>query len=362
MLYHLFVEVLPGFEFFRFITFRAAFAAVTAFIVAIVLGKYVIRWLRWAQLRERTEKVHSEQLAELHRSKNETPSMGGLFMIGGVLFGVILFAELDRALILIALSVTVSMWLLGFVDDWIKLQSDEQHGLRPLTKLYYQCLIGFGGGIALYLYFGEYAQELNRLYIPVFSTQLAVGGLYPFLVMLVIVATSNAVNLSDGLDGLAIGLAIMVAIVYAVITYVTGRTDFSGYLNIPFVKGAGEVAILMTAFVGGGLGFLWYNCHPAQVFMGNTGSLPVGGLIGIVAVISKQELVLIVTGGMFVIEALSVLIQIASYRLWGTRVFRIAPIHHHFEFKGWDESKVVVRFWIASTVFAILSLAMLKLG
>jgi len=362
MLYELFVEEISGVQFFRFITFRAAFGAVTAFLVATFLGKYVIQWLKHAQFRERTGKVHSEKLAELHESKNRTPSMGGLFMIGGTLIGALLFARLDLALVLITLSVMVGMWILGFMDDWIKLQSEEQHGIRPLTKLYYQCLIGFGGGMALYLYFGEYARELNQLWVPVISRQVNVGGLYPFVVMLVIVATSNAVNISDGLDGLAIGLAIMVALVYAVISYVTGRTDFSAYLNIPYVQGAGEVSILMTSFVGGGLGFLWYNCHPAQVFMGNTGSLPVGGLIGIVAVISKQELVLVVTGGVFVIEALSVLLQIATYRLWGTRIFRIAPIHHHFEFKGWEEPKVVVRFWIAATVFAILSLAMMKIG
>ncbi len=362
MLYHILVEVVPGFQFVQYITFRAAFAAVLSFLVAIVLGKYVIRWLKRAQFRERTEKVHSERLADLHSSKTETPSMGGLFLIGGMLIGVLLFARLDRPLVLIALAVTVGMWILGFVDDWIKLNSEEKHGIRPLTKLYYQCLIGFGGGMALYLYFGEYAGELINLHIPVLSADLAIGGLYPFVVMLVVVATSNAVNISDGLDGLAIGLAIMVALVYAVISYVTGRTDFSRYLDIPFVRGAGEVSILLTAFVGGGLGFLWYNCHPAQVFMGNTGSLPVGGLIGIGAVISKQELVLLVTGGVFVIEALSVLIQVASYRLRGERVFRIAPIHHHFEFEDWEEPKVVVRFWIAATVFAILSLAMLKIG
>jgi phospho-N-acetylmuramoyl-pentapeptide-transferase len=360
MIYHLF-DALSIFTNFQYITFRAAIASVTAFLIATLLGGYIIRWLREAQFRERTDKVHSKKLADLHASKNKTPSMGGLFMIGAMVISVLLFVDLTRAIVLIALGVTVAMWILGFVDDWVKLQSEEKHGIRPLVKLYFQCLIGLSGGVALYLYFGEYQPELTRLYVPMISETVAIGSIYPVLVMLVIVSTSNAVNLSDGLDGLAIGLAIMVALVYAVIAYVTGRQDFSSYLEIPMVMGAGEVAIMMIAFVGGGMGFLWYNCHPAQVFMGNTGSLPVGGLIGIVAVITKQELVLLITGGVFVVEALSVILQILSYKVRGKRIFNIAPIHHHFEFKGWDEPKIVVRFWIAATVFAILSLAFLKL-
>ncbi len=360
MFYHLFNN-LSVFSAFQFITFRAALASVMAFFVAAVLGGYLIRWLKEAQFRERTDKVNSEKLAELHESKNRTPSMGGLFMIGGVVISVLLFVDLTRAIVLIALGVTLSMWLLGFVDDWVKLQSDEKHGIRPPVKLYFQCLIGLGGGVALYMYFGEHQPELTKLYVPLLSRMVNIGSFYPVAVMIVIVSTSNAVNLSDGLDGLAIGLSIIVALVYAVIAYVTGRQDFSGYLNIPMVLGAGEISIIMTAFVGGGMGFLWYNCHPAQVFMGNTGSLPVGGLIGIAAVITKQELVLVITGGVFVLEAVSVILQIISFQCWGKRIFNIAPVHHHFEFEGWEEPKVVVRFWIVATVFAILSLALLKM-
>ncbi len=358
MIYHLLTEMLPG---VKYITFRAAFGSVTAFLVSILFGPVIIWWLRNRQVTERTDKVHSDKLADLHEEKQETPSMGGLFLVGGTVAGSLLFCDLTNPLVLTGLFVTISLWLLGFVDDWIKLHRSEQHGIQVMPKLIVQILVGLGAGTFLYYQFQETNPELTKLYVPVVSSMVSIGPVYPFLVALVIVSTSNAVNLSDGLDGLAIGLAVMVALVYAVISYVTGRIDFSEYLNIPFVRGAGELSILMTSLVGGGLGFLWYNCHPAQIFMGNTGSLPVGGLIGIVAVISKQELVLILTGGVFVMEAISVALQVFSYKLRKERIFEIAPIHHHFEFKGWSESKIVIRFWILATIFAILSLALLKL-
>lgn len=367
MVYYLFSDVFPGME---FITFRAAFAAVTAFLISIFLGPVVIRWLHQLQIKERPGKVHSERLADLHESKQEIPSMGGLFLIGGPLLSILLFTNPGQELVLLAMGVTFSFWVLGFVDDWIKLFSEHAHGISMGTKFLFQCLIALVAAILLFVYWSEVNPDLTELYIPVVSTSVDLGWFFFFWVALVVVSTANAVNLADGLDGLAVGLAVMVALVYAAIAYVTGRVDFSDYLGIFFVRGTGEVAIMLTAVVGGGIGFLWYNCYPAQIFMGNTGSMPLGALLGFAAVLTKQEILLILTGGVFVIEALSVGLQIASFQLFGTRIFRISPLHHHFEFAyedrdEWEESdtepKVVVRFWILATVFAIVSLALLTI-
>lgn len=350
------------FESIQYITFRAAAGAVTAFSISMLLAPLVIRWFTKARIQEQTDKVNSEKLAELHKEKQDTPSMGGLFFIGATIASSVLWTRLSTPLVWICLFVTLTLWLMGFLDDYRKLKYDTSHGLSIAMKLMGQCTIGLLAGLMIYMYSTYIPIDMTVLHIPLLQQEIPLYFGYPFFVMIMVVSTANAVNFSDGLDGLAIGLAILVALTYAVISYVTGRVDFSDYLGIMYIRGAGEISIILVTLVGASLGFLWYNCHPAQIFMGDTGSLPLGGLLGITAALSKQEILLILTGGVFVLEALSVLLQIATVRLFNTRIFRIAPLHHHFQFKGWNENKIVIRFWILATICLILSLSLLKIG
>ncbi|MBI3097175.1 MAG: phospho-N-acetylmuramoyl-pentapeptide-transferase [Planctomycetes bacterium] len=346
---------------FRYITFRAACAAVTAFLLCLLLGPLVIRLLSRRRIHENIEKKDSERLSELHKEKRHTPTMGGLFVIAAVVLSAAIWIHPSDPFAMWALLVIVGHWLLGFLDDFIKLTLPGRKGLNVLSKLSGQILIGLlvGYGITISM------QELHvvggrDLWLPLLKVRIDLGLAYPFFAMLVIVSASNAVNITDGLDGLATGCITVAALCYAGVAYAAGRFDYSRFMEIPYVPGAGELAVLCAAIAGAGLGFLWYNCNPASIFLGNTGALPLGAALGFVALVSKQELLLFLIGAIFVIETVTVIIQIISFRCFGRRVFKIAPIHHHFQFEGWAEPKIVIRFWIVAAVLALLSFAVLK--
>lgn len=358
MFYHL---IAPLINQFKYITFRAAGAAFVAFLLCILFGPRIIAWLRSKSLTERTEKKDSDKLILLHKSKSKTPTLGGIFILLALVITIIIWARLDNIFIICTLFTLLGFGFLGFFDDWIKLTKPIQQGLTKRLKLFAQFMLSFILGLALYYYFIYYYPEGTKLYIPLVKTSVEMGVLYPFFVALVITASSNAVNLTDGLDGLATGCFIMAALAYAVITYIVGRVDYTEYLAIPYIRGVGELTIVCAALVGVSLGFLWFNAFPAQVFMGNTGSSPLGAILGLVAVCAKQELVLFLVGAIFVIESLSVIIQVVSFQVRHKRVFKIAPLHHHYQFKGLSENKITVRFWIVAAILAILSLAALKI-
>ena len=361
MLYHLLyplAEKIGAFNLFRYITFRTAYAAVTALVASLLLGGVIIRYLRKKQWKE---EIRAEG-PDTHKKKAGTPTMGGLMILAAIVIPTLLWADLTNRFVQALLLVTVWMGVLGFIDDYLKVVRKRPKGMVARTKMSGQVLLGLLLGAWLYfdppaLNFGTASE------IPFFKNYiLDFGVLYIPLVVLVITGTSNAVNLTDGLDGLAIGLCGICFVAFAAIAYITGRTDFSRYLAIEYLEGAGEITVFCGAAVGATLGFLWFNNHPAEVFMGDTGSLALGGALGTCALLLKKELLLIILGGVFVAEALSVIIQVLSYRLRNKkRVFRMAPLHHHFELGGWAESKVVVRFWIMGMICALLSLSTLKI-
>jgi phospho-N-acetylmuramoyl-pentapeptide-transferase len=346
-----------GFNVFRYITFRTGLAIATAFFVSLVAGPWLLARLRKLQIRQAIR----DEGPEHHRLKAGTPTMGGLLIVGSFTLATVLWADLANAYVWTVLGVTLGFAAVGFADDWIKVRSGRNLGLTARQKLLLQVLVGLAGGLAARMV-AEPAPHAGALALPfVKDVLLPLGfGYLPFVV-LVLLGASNAVNLTDGLDGLAVGAMAIAASTYTVFVYVAGHARIAEYLRIVPVSGAGEVAIFTGAVAGAALGFLWFNCHPAQVFMGDVGSLALGGGIGIVAVVAKQEVLLVLVGGLFVIEALSVLIQVTSFKLTGKRVFRMAPLHHHFELLGWQETQVVVRFWIISVVFALAGLATLKL-
>ncbi|NOX97796.1 MAG: phospho-N-acetylmuramoyl-pentapeptide-transferase [Nitrospirae bacterium] len=354
-------EIFFPFNVFRYITFRAAMAGVTALLLTTLLGPLVIRKLGKFKVRERIGKEACPELKNLHQGKEGTPTMGGILILIGILLPVILWTDLSNRFIILVFLSTIWLGLLGFIDDYLKVVRKKPSGLRAKTKLTGQLLLGFLIGLYLY-YYPLNPEHGTELAFPFFKHLFfPLGWLYIPFVMLVIVGTSNAVNLTDGLDGLAIGCVVIAASAYAGMSYVTGNSKFSEYLGLVPIAGSGELTIFLIAIVGAGLGFLWFNSHPAQIFMGDTGSLALGGVLGIVAVIIKQELLLLIVGGVFVMEALSVIIQVVSYRWRKKRVFKIAPLHHHFELQGWAESKVIIRFWILAVIFALFSLSTLKL-
>jgi phospho-N-acetylmuramoyl-pentapeptide-transferase len=359
--YHIFYplrEFWFGFNVFRYITFRAAFAAISAFAICIIFGPLVIRLLSVFEIGEKTFRPDAPTLYKFHRDKSGTPTMGGVLIILAILISTILWARLDNPYIWLAMVVTTWLGIIGFIDDYIKLVSKDGSGLRILTKFSGQTIIGLL--IALFLYFS--AKETTVLHFPFFKKlALDLGIFYLPFVVIVIVGASNAVNLTDGLDGLAIGCIIMIAATYSVMSYITGHFKISGYLGIPFIPQAAEVSIFCATILGSSLGFLWFNSYPASVFMGDTGSLALGGAIGTVAVLVKKEILLFVVGGVFVIEALSVILQVISVKLKGRRIFLMAPLHHHFQLKGWPESKIIIRFWIVSALLALFTLVTLKL-
>jgi len=333
-------------------------AALTAFILSLIFGPPMIKALRRFKIGENVRKEDSAKLYELHSSKQDTPTMGGLLILSAVILSTLLWAEVFNKYIILSLFSTVWLGVTGFIDDYIKQVRKKSKGLTVTAKLTSQIVLGLIIGLILFL-----SPPYNtKISIPFFKDVfLDAGVFYVLFVILVIAGSSNAVNLTDGLDGLAIGSVIMVALTFSVLSYVTGNVKFSDYLLIPYVKGAGELAIFCASILGAGLGFLWFNCYPASIFMGDVGSLALGGALGIVALLIKKELLLVIVGGIFVVEALSVILQVGSFRLRKRRIFKIAPLHHHFQFLGLAESKVIVRFWIVASLLALLTLVTLKI-
>lgn len=360
MLYHLLFplrEYWFPFNVFRYITFRAAMAAATAFVLTLIFVPLVIRYVRQ---RGHTERI-SEYVPQQHRRKAGTPTSGGLAFLPAVGIAVLLWAKLTVPFVYMALFVLLWMALLGFWDDRIKLEGERKQGLSKWWKLFFQGVLSLLVVLFVYWVFGPYdATRTQSLFFK--NLYFNLGPFYFFFVILVFLGTTNAVNITDGLDGLAAGAALAPMGVFAVVAYITGHKVLAEYLNIRYFPGAGELSIFAAAFIGALLGFLWFNAYPAEVFMGDTGSQALGGAFAILAILTKQELLLALAGGLFVLEALSVLIQVTYFhRTGGRRLFRKAPIHHHFEELGWPEPKIVVRFWILSMVFGLLALATLKI-
>jgi phospho-N-acetylmuramoyl-pentapeptide-transferase len=353
---------------FRYETFRAMAAALTAFLLSLAMGPKTIVLLTRLKLGQPLrQKSEVRELADLHSSKKGTPTMGGVLILFTVTISTLLWCDPVNKLYWLVLGSMLYLGLVGFADDYEKVAKKNSKGIRGWQKMAAQALLAVF--VWLYLSYisnysdGYYADEWNRLYIPFVKTALVVnmGVLTVLFFALVTTGTSNAVNLTDGLDGLAIGCTISVALTYAIFCYVEGNAKLSTYLILPLVSGSGELSVFCAALVGAGLGFLWFNCHPAHLFMGDTGSLAIGGVLGVIAICVHQELLLIIAGGVFVVEAVSVMLQVASFKLTGKRIFAMSPLHHHFELKGWDETTVVVRFWIMSLIGAMAALATLKL-
>ncbi len=338
------------------ITFRASLAAMAAFLLAVLLGP---RWIGWLKRRFREPiKSDSPGVRRLHRSKQSTPTMGGLFIVAGLIAGVIVFGDWSNSCLQIALLLAAGLTLIGAVDDLVKLRGTA-NGISARAKLAAQLAVATVAAVLLYQHHATLADGL-QLRLPLLAGGLSLGFWFIPLAVIVIVGASNAVNLTDGLDGLAGGCLIFAAGAMTVVAYASGHAELAAYLNIPRIPGAGEMTILGGAMIGGVLGFLWFNCHPAEVFMGDTGALPLGGLLGLLAVVTRQELLLLIVGGVFVVEAASVILQVGCYKLRRRRIFLCAPLHHHFQFRGWAENKIVVRFWIASALCALLGIASLK--
>ena len=343
-----------AFNVFRYITFRTAMALLTALVLALLTGPWLIRSLRRRQIGETIR----EDGPARHRAKAGTPTMGGLLILGSLFISCLLWGNLGNRLVWIALLVTAALGVVGFLDDWRKLRTRRPLSIRQ--KFTAQLLIGLALG--LYLYRFPHDGVTTQLAVPFVKDWVPdLGPAYILFVALIVVGASNAVNLTDGLDGLAMGPVIVAALAFGVIAYVTGHARLSEYLFLLKVKGAGELAVFCGALTGASIGFLWFNSHPAEVFMGDVGSLALGGALGTLAILVKAELLLPFVGGLFVIEALSVILQVASFRLTGKRIFRMAPLHHHFELAGWPESKVVIRFWILALLMALLAVTTLKL-
>ena len=351
-------DIFFGLNIFRYITFRAAMAALTAFVISLIFYPVLIRKLKDAKIGEHIRKEESAGLYQLHQAKQGTPTMGGPLIIAAVLFSSFLWADITNFFIQISVLVTFWLGITGFIDDFLKQRNGKSKGLKMRAKLFSQLILGLAVGILLFLN----PEVSTSLDMPFFKgLQVELGLLYILLAVLVICGSSNAVNLTDGLDGLAIGIVVMVALGFSILSYISGHAEFSRYLFLTYGEGTGELTIFCASIVGAGLGFLWFNCYPASIFMGDVGSLPLGGALGTVAVLIKKELLLVIIGGIFVIEAISVILQVGSYRLRGKRIFKIAPLHHHLQFLGWPESKVIVRFWIVAALLALLALVTLKI-
>jgi phospho-N-acetylmuramoyl-pentapeptide-transferase len=372
LLYHVLQKYFSPLNVFRYITVRTVYASLTAMFLALVFGPWLIRKLRELQIGQYIR----EEGPEEHKKKAGTPTMGGVLIVISTAVPVLLWADLENPFVLLALFALLAFAAIGFVDDYAKIAKRQNLGLTGKRKLTLQVLVSSVVGITLLVLATHFAYS-TQLVLPFFKRlhpDLVIHGLLhanhlwplaflPFLVFvaLVITGSSNAVNLTDGLDGLAIGCTVIAAGALTVLTYVSSNSRWANYLEIQYIPRIGELTVFCGALVGASLGFLWYNAHPAEVFMGDVGSLALGGTLGTIAVIIKQEVLLLFVGGIFVIEALSVILQVGSFKLRGKRIFRMAPIHHHFELLGWSESKVIVRFWIAALVFALFALTTLKL-
>jgi len=355
MLYHLLYPFHTEwfvFNVFKYITFRTIYATITALLLTMVLGPWFIRKVSELNMGE----VIRNDGPQSHFQKKGTPTMGGILILGTVIFSTLLWANLTNPFIWIAMFIVVVFGTLGLVDDLRKLKKGK--GISMRAKLVVQIV----AALIASCYLTFFLHLDTHLYVPFLKNITPdLGWFFVIFAMLVIVGTSNAVNLTDGLDGLAIGPTAIAFGTYLVFVYCTGHYKIAHYLQIPFIKGGGELAVFCGAMLGAGMGFLWYNTYPAQIFMGDVGSLALGGSLGTIAVIAKQEIVLAIVGGVFVMETLSVIFQVGSYRLRGKRIFRMAPLHHHFELKGWREPKIIVRFWIITILLALLTLSTLKL-
>ncbi|MCR9221407.1 MAG: phospho-N-acetylmuramoyl-pentapeptide-transferase [Alphaproteobacteria bacterium] len=360
MLYLLFsplADDFQAFNLFRYLTFRTGGAIMTALFLSFVLGPPVIRWLR---ARQRGASNVREDTPEGHLKKAGTPTMGGVLILLALAFSILLWGDLTQAYVWIVLLVTIGFGLIGFADDFLKLTKRNSKGLPGKLKLAFQ--IGIGTAATLWFMASTPEPLAASLAVPFFKDVLiGLGWFFVPFALFVVVGASNAVNLTDGLDGLAIVPVMIAAACFGFIAYLVGNVVYSDYLQIHYVAGAGELAVLCGAIIGAGLGFLWYNAPPAMVFMGDTGSLSLGGALGAMSVVTKHEIVLAIIGGLFVLETVSVIVQVVSYKLTGKRVFAMAPLHHHFEKKGWHEPTIVIRFWIIAAVLALIGLATLKL-
>lgn len=362
---------LGPFRVFQYITVRAGAALFIAFFVSLLAGPRVIEWLRGVgakQIVRRTTKEDAISLHDMHGQKEGTPSMGGVLIMLSLFVSAFIFCRLSSGLFWVMIAMSVSFAVIGFWDDYRKIIARDHHGLSPRGKLTCQGLVALALGFNLwradwsvYYAWGD-ASGYAYLLVPFFKGMYPAMGIafVPFVV-LVLACTSNAVNLTDGLDGLAIGVSLICTMAFTVMAYLASHNDFASYLFIPFVPGAGELVVYGAAMVGASLGFLWFNSHPAQVFMGDTGSMMLGGTLGAMALLIKQEILLILIGGIFVIEAMSVILQVGSYKLRGKRIFRMSPLHHHYEKLGLHENKIIIRFWTVSLLLALLGLATLKL-
>ncbi|MCP3851615.1 MAG: phospho-N-acetylmuramoyl-pentapeptide-transferase [Gammaproteobacteria bacterium] len=345
-----------GFNVFSYLTLRAILGILTALSIALLVGPFMIKKLSVRQIGQ----VVRDDGPESHFSKAGTPTMGGALILVAIAVSTLLWGDLNNHYVWVVLLVTLSFGLVGWVDDYRKVVYKDTKGLIARYKYFWQSLIG--AVAAVYLYMSAQTPEETLLLIPFMKDVfIDLGPFYILLTYLVIVGSSNAVNLTDGLDGLAIMPTVMVAGALGVFAYLTGHYNFSDYLGIPYIQGVGEVVVICAAFVGAGLGFLWFNTYPAQVFMGDVGALALGAGLGIIAVVVRQEIVLFIMGGVFVMETVSVILQVASYKLTGRRIFRMAPIHHHFELQGWPEPRVIVRFWIITVILVLIGLASLKI-
>lgn len=358
MLYWILSPELTGVALFQYITFRTAAATIMAMLITLLFGGWGIRKLKEFQIGQR---IRAEGPVS-HQTKAGTPTMGGLIILAGILIPTLLWADLSNQFILLLMFATISFAAVGFLDDYTKITKRRSLGLRVKHKLAMQIL--FAALVGFYLLYlskttGYYNTELNFPFIKWWRPDI--GGFYVVLIIIVIVGCSNAVNLTDGLDGLAIGSVLIASAAYTALAYISGHFVFSEYLRIAFIKHAGEITVFGGSMIGASIGFLWYNAYPAEVFMGDVGSLSLGAAIGTIAVLIKQEFLLVIVGGIFVIEALSVILQVCYYKITKKRVFLMAPIHHHFELKGWREPKVIIRFWIIAILFMLLSLTTLKL-
>jgi phospho-N-acetylmuramoyl-pentapeptide-transferase len=372
LFYHVLQRYFHALNVFRYITVRTALASLTALITELLLGPWVIRRLREMQIGQ----FIREEGPKSHQSKAGTPTMGGVLIVGSTVIPTLLWGDLENVYVWLALLTMLVFGAIGFVDDYSKVTKRRNLGMSARRKFFLQILASFGIAFTLLVLTasGSYSTQLSVPFLKNFHPELVIHSLlsWPYLISLaylpfilfvvaVIVGSSNAVNLTDGLDGLAIGCVVIAAGALTVLTYVTSFGRFADYLDIQHLPEVGELTVFCGALTGSSLGFLWYNAHPAEIFMGDVGSLALGGSIGMIAVAIKQEILLFFIGGIFVIEAASVILQVASFRMTGKRIFRMSPLHHHFELEGWSESKIIVRFWIAALVFALFSLTTLKL-
>lgn len=348
-------EYFTPFNIFQYITFRGAYAAITSLLITFLLGPYIVKQLKKAKIGD----LIREDGPQTHFSKSGTPTMGGLLILTSASISVLLWQDITSIYTLISLVSIIGFGAIGFLDDYIKTFKKDKNGLKSKYKIIGQLLVG---GIIIFLTYLAKGQDTSYIYFPMSKSLFwDIGIFYAVFAMFLLVGMSNAVNLTDGLDGLATGLSIFVFVTFAILAYVSGRIDYSKYLFIPFVKGAGELTILSLALTGSCVGFLWYNSHPAEVIMGDTGALALGGTMATLSLLIKKELLMIIICGVFVIETLSVMIQVSYYKLTKKRVFLMSPLHHHFEKLGWHENKIVTRFWILGGLFAIISLSTLKL-